>query len=118
MSEGKGYKIKENVIISEEVISVITGLAATEVEGVKALGNGLTAESISKAGSGKLSKAIRIASDGRDGLVVRISVILRYGMEIPEVCEQIQERIKTMVESMTGLSVSDVDIRISAVEME
>ncbi len=118
MAEGKGFIINENVTVTEEVISIIAGVAATEVDGVRCIHGGLTGEEITRAGASRLSKAIRIAVDGENHIVLKISLVLNYGFEIPKVCEQVQERIKSAIENMTGLTVADVDIKISAVEME
>ena len=48
---------------------------------------------------------------------VRLSLNMKYGYEIPKVCEAVQEKVKTTVENMTGLSVTGVDIRIAAVNV-
>ena len=118
MAESKGFTINKNVTITEEVIQIIAGLAAAEVDGVKSLNGGLSGAVIAKAGASRLQKAVKIAVDGENNLVVRISLVLDYGFEIPVVCEQVQEKIKSTVENMTGLPVSDVDIRIASVEMD
>ena len=59
----KSFVIKESenggVNITDEVVAIIAGLAATEVEGVSSLAGNLTNEVISKAGMNKLSKGVR-----------------------------------------------------------
>ena len=115
--EKKGFTINENVNVTEEVIAIIAGLAATEVDGVNALAGNLTNGMISKAGANRLSKGVRVAANAADDLVVKLSLVLDYGFEIPAVCEQVQEKVKTAVENMTGMKVSDIDVHIATVSV-
>ena len=115
--EKKGFTINENVNVTEEVIAIIAGLAATEVDGVNALAGNLTNGMISKAGANRLSKGVRVAANAADDLVVKLSLVLDYGFEIPAVCEQVQEKVKTAVENMTGMKVSDIEVHIATVSV-
>ena len=47
-----------------------------------------------------------------------MSLNLKYGYSIPEVCETVQEKVKNAIENMTGLEVADINIRVAGVEME
>ncbi len=115
----KSFMIKEGanggVNIADEVVAIIAGLAATEVEGVSSLAGNLTNEVISKAGAGKLSKGVRVVTTEEDEMVVRLTLNISFGYEIPKICEQVQDKVKATVETMTGLEVSAVDIKIAAV---
>ncbi len=121
MAEDKrNFKIKDSddgcVKISDEVLAIIAGLAATEVEGVASLAGNLTSDLISKAGASKLSKGVKIIpGEEDDEITVRLAVYMAYGYEIPKVCEQIQDRVRTSIENMTGLEVTAVDIKIAQV---
>lgn len=121
MAENKNFIININgeggVNISEEVVGIIAGLGALEVEGVHSLTGNITIENISKAGSAKLAKAVRVYSADDEQLTIRMSINMNYGFEIPTVCEQVQEKIKQAVETMTGLTVATVDIRIATVSV-
>lgn len=111
------YEEIGNVKVSDEVIMVIAGLAATEVEGVTSISGNITNEVISKAGAKSLSKGVRISFD-EDKVQVDISVTLDYGYSIPKVSALIQERIKNTIENMTGLSVTNVNVRIAGVNID
>ncbi len=120
MAEDKrNFKIKESekgfVDITDEVVSIIAGLAATEVEGVTSLAGNLTNELISKAGAGKLSKGIKIVTEEDDKLTVRLALNIAYGYEIPKVCSTVQDKVKNAIENMAGLEVAGVDIKIASV---
>ena len=91
----KTFKIKDGhlgeVKIADEVVAIIAGLAATEVEGVSSMAGNITNELVSKLGMKNLS--------------------------IPEVSAKVQERVKSAIENMTGLEVSIVNVRIASVDM-
>lgn len=121
MAENKNFVININgdggVNISEEVVAIIAGLGAAEVDGVESLAGNLTGETIPKAGMGKLSKAIRVIESEEGKLTVRMSINMKYGFEIPKVCGMVQDKVKQAVETMTGLEVTAVDIRIASVSV-
>ncbi len=121
MAENKNYPInisvEGDVNVTEEVVAIIAGLGALEVEGVDSLTGSLTTENISKSGASRLAKAIRVIEGDNKSLTIRLSINIKYGFEIPTVCEQVQDKVKQAVETMTGLEVSTVDIRIATVSV-
>lgn len=118
----RGLKIKEDglgeVKIAEEVITIIAGLAATEVEGVCSMGGNITKELVSRLGMKNLSKGVRIEVDEEDKVQVYVTINIAYGYAIPEVSRNVQEKIKSAIENMTGLEVSGVNVRIADVDMK
>lgn len=119
MAETQVYSINiqgnGDVVITEEVVSVIAGLAALETDGVASLLGGISSDNITKGGASKLAKSIRIIQLDADSVAVRMAVNLSLGYEIPKVSAVLQEKVKSAIESMTGLSVAGVDVRIAAV---
>ena len=116
----KGFKIKDDklgeVKIADEVVAIIAGLAATEVEGVSSMAENITNELVSKLGMKNLSKGIRV--EVALGVVkVAVSLKIAYGYAIPQVSSKVQERVKNAIENMTGLEVSGVNVRIASVDM-
>lgn len=103
--------------ISDDVVAVIACLAATEVKGVSAIAGNLTNELLSKAGRKLLSKGAKVTI--HSGKVkIGLAIMMEYGYNIPATCTKVQDRVKSAVENMTGLTVTDVDIRISSVNMQ
>lgn len=98
------------VKISDEVVSVIAGIAAAEIKGIVGMSAGLTG-GITQILSGKknLSKGVKVTV-GEDNAAIDIVVVVEYGTKIPEVAVAVQENVKRAVESMTGLAVSAVNI--------
>ena len=105
------------VKIADEVVAIIAGLAATEVEGVASMAGNITNELVGKLGMKNLSKGIKVAVE--DGVVeVDVALNVAYGYSVPKICRKVQEKVKASIENMTGLEVSSVNIRIASVSME
>ena len=105
------------VQIADEVVAIIAGLAATEVEGVDSMAGNITNELVGKLGMKNLSKGIKVAVE--DGVVeVDVALNVAYGYSVPKICRKVQEKVKASIENMTGLEVSSVNIRIASVSME
>lgn len=105
------------VKIASDVVAAIAALAATEIDGVYSMAGNITNELIGKLGMKNLSKGVKILMEG--GIVrVDMMVVVNYGYSIPEVSEQVQERVSQQIENMTGLCVSEVNVRIAGVKLE
>ncbi len=116
----KSLKIKEDKIgeirVADDVVSIIAGLAATEVEGVGSMAGNITNEIVAKTGIKNLSKGVHV--DVMDGIVtVDLDLNIKYGYAIPEVSGNVQERVRTAIETMTGLEVGTINVRIASVDM-
>ena len=104
------------VKIADEVVAMIAGLAAMEVEGVASMAGNATRELISKLGMKSLSKGVKV--DVLEGVVtVSLSLNLKYGYSIKEITTKVQEKVRAAIENMTGLEVADVNIRVAGVEV-
>ncbi len=102
--------------IANEVVTIIAGLAATEVEGVASLVGNATHETIAKLGMRSLSKGVGVTVE--NGVVnASISIMIQYGYSVPEVSAKVQERVKASIENMTGLHVDSVRVTIAGVNM-
>lgn len=121
-TERSSHKVYEKdqigeVQIADEVVAIIAGLAATEVEGVDSLAGNMSNELIGKLGVKNLSKGVKVEVT-EEHVSVNISMNLKYGYSIPDVCEKVQDKVKSAIENMTGLSVLDVNIKIAGVSVE
>ena len=108
---------KGTVHVADDVVAVIEGLAATEVKGVAAMAGNITNELMSKVGRKNLAKGVKVAVNGKR-VKVALAIMMEYGYNIPGTCSKVQERVKSAIENMTGLTVTDVDIRIASVDMK
>ena len=105
------------VQIADEVVAIIAGLAATEVEGVDSMAGNITNDLVGKLGMKNLSKGVKVDVT-EEHVSADLSLNIRYGYNIPSVSEQVQERVSTAIENMTGLTVLDVNVKIAGVNMD
>ena len=108
--EGIGF-----IQIADDVVSNIAGLAATEADGVARLSGNVPNELIAKLGKKSLSKGIRV-TDADNTFTVDVSVIVKFGFNIVEVSRAVQEKVIQALLTMTGLTVSKVNVRVAGVD--
>lgn len=102
------------VQIADEVVAIIAGLAATEVEGVASMAGNVTNELVSKLGKKNLAKGVKVEITP-EVVIVDMALNMEYGYNIPKTSEIVQDKVKTAIENMTGLKVAEVNIRIAGV---
>ena len=115
-SQNGAYSFKEAGVLGDIQIAddVIAILAATEVEGVAKMYGNITNELVSKLGMKNLSKGVKVAVSPED-VKVDLSIELKYGYSVIDVSSKVQEKVKQAIETMTGLTVSQVRVRIAGV---
>ena len=117
----KTFKIKSDSVgdvrIADEVVAIIAGLAATEVEGVSSMAGNITNEIVSRLGMKNLSQGIVVEVLDEE-VKVDVAINIAYGFSIPEVSSKVQDKVKNAIENMTGLNVAVVNVRIASVDME
>ena len=104
--------------ISDDVVAVIAGVAVSEVPGVSGMAGGF-AGGISEVLSGKknMSKGIKVEVKKKE-TKIDVNIIVEYGTRIPDVAFEIQNRVKKAVETMTGLTVLEVNVHVQGVSTE
>ena len=121
MSENNGLinrtEVDGTISYSEDVIAIISGLAATEIEGVAGMSGGIKSGIAELLGKKDLAKGIRAAIHGDDA-VIEINLIATYGAKINQVALDVQKSVKRAVENMTGLTVSAVNVAVQGVHVE
>lgn len=119
VSNAYTIKLEDNqgeIVVADEVIAVIAGIAAMEVEGVASMAGKATRELISKIGIKTLSKGVTVDVIGNVA-TVDVTLNLKYGHNIVEVSGKVQEKVKVAVQNMTGLTVADVNVRVAGIEV-
>ncbi len=107
-----------SINISEEVLAVIAGAAALDVEGVGALGSTLTGDAAAVVNNRKsLAKGIRLAMEG-ENVAVDVTILVRYGYGVTDVAKAVQESVSSAVESTSGLTVTAVNVTVSGVTFQ
>lgn len=102
----------ESIKIANDVVASIAGVAVSEVPGVYAMAGGIT----EIFGKKSLSKGIKVEV-GEKETKIDVNIIVEYGVRIPDVAFEIQNRVKKAVEAMTGLNVASVNIHIQGINI-
>ena len=101
------------VRVSDEVIVVIAGTAALEIDGVVGIGGQHLSNLNNKVVRKHMIRGIRLKIDN-DEVKLGIAIAVKYGYKISDVSIKVQERVKTAVETMTGLNVKTVSVVVGA----
>lgn len=103
-----------SIRIADEVVGVIAGLAATEIDGVAGMSGGIAGGIAEMLGRKNLSRGVKVEV-GEKEAAVDLFVIVDFGVRIPDVALKIQQNVKRAVESMTGLTVVEVNVHVQGV---
>jgi len=104
--------------LSEEAIATIAGAAATECYGVVGMAGRKMTDGLSELlGRENLSKGVTVSIDG-DDVYINVSVILGYGVKIPEVARMVAEKVRYTVYNYTGLKVKRVTVNVESLRFQ
>ena len=118
MDQNINVEIATNLNISEDVIGIIAGLAAKEVEGIAGMSVGFVDGINQMLGSNKkYAKGVKVSLDDKK-VTIDLFVSVKYGIRIPDVAWAAQNAVKKSVENMTGLEVSKVNINVQGIIFE
>jgi len=106
-----------SVQVADEVIAIIAGTAALEVDGVVAASGNFTGDIAEILGKKNFSKGVKVTVND-NAAVIDINIQIKFGYKIKEVSEEIQKRVKNAIETMVGLSTPEVNINVSSVHIE
>ncbi len=120
MSETKEYlsaiQANGSIHIAEEVIASIAALAANEIEGVCGLSANLGSDLAEMLGVRNLGKGVKLDISGEE-VSVDCNVIVLYGHSVLEIAKNVQDKVTTAVESMTGMHVKQVNVNICGISL-
>lgn len=101
--------------ISEGVIGSIIALAASEIDGIYGFSGSITSDIGEFFGKKSPGKGVKVVKED-EKLILDISIIVKFGYEIPDIAKVLQERVRENVEMMTGYDVLQVNIYVDGVE--
>ncbi len=108
--DGDGF-----IRISDDVVSNIAGLAATEVDGVSRLTGNVPGDRMAKRGKKGMSKGINVIYE-ENRIRIDVSIVVKVGFNIVDVSGAVQEKVKQALQTMTGLTPAVVNVRVSGVD--
>ena len=121
MAENKEYYTQEmengSIQISEDVVASVTGMAVLEVEGVCGLSSSIGTDIAEMLGMKTLSKGVRLSNTETGALRIDCDVVSKFGQNIFELARNVQENVKSSVESVTGLTVGEVNVTVCGIAL-
>ena len=121
MAENKEYYTQEmengSIQISEDVVASVTGMAVLEVEGVCGLSSSIGTDIAEMLGMRTLSKGVRLSTTETGALRIDCDVVSKFGQNIFELAKNVQENVKSSVESVTGLRVAEVNVTVCGIAL-
>lgn len=107
-----------NIKISVEVVSKIAVIAASEIDGVSCMHKTFVSKMAEKFGGDKASSQGVKVDITENMASIDLYLVVDYGVKIPELAWNVQERVKESVENMTGLEVTAVNIHIEGISFD
>ena len=121
MAENKEYYTQEmengSIQISEDVVASVTGMAVLEVEGVCGLSSSIGTDIAEMLGMKTLSKGVWLSTTETGALRIDCDVVSKFGQNIFELAKNVQENVKSSVESVTGLRVAEVNVTVCGIAL-
>ena len=119
MAENKEYYTQEmengSIQISEDVVASVTGMAV--LEGVCGLSSSIGTDIAEMLGMKTLSKGVRLSTTETGALRIDCDVVSKFGQNIFELAKNVQENVKSSVESVTGLRVAEVNVTVCGIAL-
>ena len=109
------FEDSDSMMITDEAIAVMAGVAASEVRGVAGMSGGFAGGIAEVFGRRNLSKGVKVLTKN-DSTTVDLYVIVKYGYRIPDLAFQIQENVKSTIEALSGIIVDAVNIHIPGID--
>lgn len=106
-----------SIQIAPEVLTVIAGIAANEVEGVAATRGNFAAGVVEMLGKKVHGKGIK-TDISSSGLFIDVFCSIRYGKSVPTVAQEIQQNVRQSIANMTGLEVKEVNVHVTGIQFE
>ncbi|MFC4558772.1 Asp23/Gls24 family envelope stress response protein [Virgibacillus kekensis] len=105
------------VEIAPEVIEVITGIAASEVEGLSSMRGNFATGVVERFGKKSHGKGVKVELT-ETGILIDLYVVLNFGTSIPKVAQQLQDNIRQTLKNMTALEIDEINIHVVGIQMD
>jgi uncharacterized alkaline shock family protein YloU len=100
--------------IHKNVISSISSIAATEIDGVKRVESDLKSGLLGLLG--KKISAIKVEISKNEEVKVSIPLVIKYGYNIPDIASRVQENVRLALEKMSSLAIKEINVNVQGIE--
>ncbi|WP_431188938.1 Asp23/Gls24 family envelope stress response protein [Peribacillus frigoritolerans] len=105
------------VEIAPEVIEVIAGIAASEVEGIAHMRGNFATGVVEKLGKKNHGKGVKVDLTG-ESIKVELYCVMKFGVSIPKVAQEVQDNIREALLNMTAIDAGEVNIHVVGIAFE
>lgn len=105
------------VEIAPEVIEVITGIAASEVDGISSMRGNFATGVVERFGKKSHTKGVKVELT-ESGILIDLYVVLNFGVSIPQVAQQLQTNIRQTLKNMTALEIAEINVQVVGIQMD
>lgn len=105
------------VQIAPEVIEVITGIAALEVQGISSMRGNFATDVVERFGKKSHSKGVRVELV-KNEIIIDLYVVLEFGVSIPKVAEKLQINVRQTLKNMMALTVTEVNVHVVGIQIK
>lgn len=105
------------VEIAPDVIEIIAGIAASEVEGISSMRGSFASDVVERFGKKSHSKGVKVELTNQD-IIIDLFVVIDFGVSIPKVAEKLQTNIRQTLKNMIALDVSEINVHVVGIQME
>jgi uncharacterized alkaline shock family protein YloU len=114
--EDRSHNELGTIRISDEAIGVIAALAALEVPGVTSMAHGAVDGIVELLGvKPPHGRGVKVEVSEEE-VYLELNLVVEFGVDIPGVCQKVQDQVQEAVEDMTGLSVARVNVSVQGVK--
>lgn len=103
--------------IAPEVIEVITGIAASEVDGISEMRGNFATDVVERFGRRAHGKGVKVEITS-EGVLIDLYVVVKFRVSIPSVAEKLQENIRQTLKNMTALETKEINVHVVGIQME
>ncbi len=118
MSDQKEISVESvklgKIELAPEVLQIIAGLSASQIEGVASLSGGVVGDINQLLGRKNLRQGIKVELG--DTTVIQVSIVVIYGYHVVEVATEVQKKVKEAIEDMTGVTVDQVVVHVEGLK--
>lgn len=105
------------VEIAPEVIEIITGIAASEIEGLSSMRGSFASGVVERFGKKSHGKGVKVELT-ETGIVVDLYVVLDFGVSIPQIAQKLQTNIRQSIKGMTALEIAEINVHVVGIQMD
>lgn len=105
------------VEIAPEVIEIITGIAASEINGLSSMRGNFASGVVERFGKKSHGKGVKVDLT-ETGIMIDLYVVLDFGISIPQFAQELQTNIRQTIKSMTALEIAEINVHVVGIQMD